>query len=250
MMPVMLMALIADVHANELALQACLARISALGATSIVCLGDIVGYAADPEAVINTISKLQQQGAIVVKGNHDSAIANPRETMNEAARVAIDWTRGRLNTAQKDFLAALPLTVEEDGRLYVHADASAPARWNYVRGPEAARASLAATTATVTFCGHLHVPALYCLSPTGKLISHVPVTDVPLPLGSHRKWLAVIGSVGQPRDHKPSAAFATYDTTARILTFRRAAYDVDEAAARIRRAGLPDVSAVRLKIGR
>jgi diadenosine tetraphosphatase ApaH/serine/threonine PP2A family protein phosphatase len=250
MMAAMLLALIADIHANELALQACLARIEALGAEKIVCLGDIVGYAADPEAVIKIVSLLQQKGAVVVKGNHDHAIAEPNETMNDAARLAIDWTRKRLSPAQKEFLAGLPLVFSEDGRLYVHGDASAPGHWNYVDGPAAAKASLAATKASVTFCGHVHAPALYCLSPAGKIISHVPVTDVPIPLGSHRRWLAVVGSVGQPRDHKPSAAFATYDTDTTLLTFRRAAYDVDEAAARVRRAGLPDVSAVRLKIGR
>ena len=246
----MLIALIADLHANELALRACLARIAELGAEKIVCLGDIVGYAAGPEAVLDTVMALHAKGAIVVKGNHDNAIAETREDMNDAARKAIDWTRARLNEGQKDFLRNLPLTAEEEGRLYVHADASAPARWNYVGDAAAARLSLEATSAGVAFCGHVHVPALYCLSPTGKIIAHVPVTDVEVPLGSHRKWLAVIGSVGQPRDHNPSASFATYDTGARLLTFRRAAYDVDEAAARIRRAGLPDISAVRLKVGR
>ena len=209
----MLIALIADLHANELALQACLAHIAELGAEKIVCLGDIVGYAADPEVVLDTVMALHAKGAIAVKGNHDNAIAETREEMNDAARKAIDWTRGRLSKTQKDFLEDLPLTMEEEGRLYVHADAAAPARL-----------SLEATSAGVTFCGHVHVPALYCLSPRDKIISHVPVTDVEVPLGSHRKWLAVMGSVGQPRDHKPSASFATYDTEVRLLAFRRAAH--------------------------
>ena len=246
----MLIAYLADIHANELALEACLRKIAERGAEKIVCLGDIVGYAADPEVVTERVMVLQQNGAIIVKGNHDHAIASHRETMNEAAKRAIEWTRPRLNMAQKEFLANLPMTVEEEGRLYVHADASEPTRWNYVRGIDQARISLEATNASITFCGHVHVPALYCLSPAGKLISHTPVTDIPMPVGSHRKWLAVVGSVGQPRDNKPSASFTTFETEERILTYHRAAYDVDEAAARIRRAGLPDMSAVRLKIGR
>jgi diadenosine tetraphosphatase ApaH/serine/threonine PP2A family protein phosphatase len=246
----MLIALIADVHANNIALQACLARIANLGAGKIVFLGDLVGYGAEPEDVVETVRFLSQKGAIVVKGNHDHAIASPRVQMNDTARRAIDWTREHLSSGAKAFLAALPMTAEENGCLYVHADASAPERWNYVTGPAAARASIEATTAALTFCGHVHVPALYCLSPTGRLITHTPVTDVAVPVGSHRRWLAVLGSAGQPRDGNPAAAFATYDTDTNSLTFHRVPYDVEAAASLVRQAGLPDALAARLLRGR
>ena len=246
----MLIALIADIHANQLGLQACLERAENLGVDRFVFLGDLVGYGPNPEDVIRTVRALHERGAVVIKGNHDHAINVPREQMNERARLAIDWTRNRLNSADKAYLAALPMTVAEEDILYVHGDASEPTAWNYVTGPVQARNSLAATTATYTFCGHTHMPALFCLSATAKLTTHVPVTDVDMPVGRHRQWLAVIGAAGQPRDGNPAAAFATYDANSRILTFRRAPYDVDAQVARVRRAGLPDLLAVRLLVGR
>jgi diadenosine tetraphosphatase ApaH/serine/threonine PP2A family protein phosphatase len=96
----------------------------------------------------------------------------------------------------------------------------------------------------------VHVPALYCLSATGRLITHTPVTDVAVPVGSHRRWLAVLGSAGQPRDGNPAAAFATYDTDTASLTFHRVPYDVETAASLVRQAGLPDALAARLLRGR
>jgi diadenosine tetraphosphatase ApaH/serine/threonine PP2A family protein phosphatase len=105
-------------------------------------------------------------------------------------------------------------------------------------------------TATVTFCGHVHVPAIYCLSATGKMVSHVPVQEVAIPLMAQRKWLAVIGSAGQPRDGNPAASFAIYDTAARTLTYHRAPYDVESVSQRIRALGLPDSLAERLLRGR
>src|SRR6185436_16857413 len=94
---IMLIALIADVHANQLALQACLERVKNLAVDRLVFLGDLVGYGADPGEVINTVRSLQERGAIVIKGNHDPAISDPREQMNKWARQAIDWTRERLS---------------------------------------------------------------------------------------------------------------------------------------------------------
>jgi diadenosine tetraphosphatase ApaH/serine/threonine PP2A family protein phosphatase len=246
----MLIALIADIHANMLALRACLDRVTALRAEKIVFLGDLVGYGAEPEETVETIRSLHERGATVIRGNHDQAAFSARDDMNETARLAIQWTRENLSDAAKNYLASLPMTAEENGCLYVHAEASAPASWKYVTSPVEARASLAATHAAITFCGHVHVPALYCVSATGKLTVHAPTTDVAVPTGIHRQWLAVIGSAGQPRDGNPAAAFATYDTAERILTFRRVSYDAESAAARVRDAGLPDVLAQRLLRGR
>ena len=249
-MAIMLIALIADVHANQLALLACLERAKNLAVDRLVFLGDLVGYGPDPGEVINTVRSLQERDAIVIRGNHDHAVSDPHEQMNKSARQVIDWTRKRLGFADKAYLAELPMTVTQDDALYVHAEASEPAAWHYVTGPVQARTSLEATTATYTFCGHVHVPALYCLSAAGKLIAHKPVSEVSVPVGSHRRWLAVIGSAGQPRDGNPAAAFATFDTNSKILTFRRVPYDVDAQVARVRRAGLPDVMAVRLLVGK
>jgi diadenosine tetraphosphatase ApaH/serine/threonine PP2A family protein phosphatase len=170
--------------------------------------------------------------------------------MNPAARAAIDWTRGRLNANQRRFLAELPMTHQEDDRLYVHSEASDPKRWRYVQSATDAARSMIAATAQVSFCGHIHQPALYSLSATAKMTSFVPTSGIPVNLLKGRQWLAVAGSVGQPRDHNPAACFLTYDTLSREITYCRVAYDVEAAATRIRDAGLPAWLADRLLQGR
>ena len=139
---------------------------------------------------------------------------------------------------------------QEDERLYVHSEASTPSKWRYVRStPDAAR-SLVATRARVTFCGHVHRPALYSMSATAKMTSFVPTADVPVQLLAGRQWLAVLGAVGQPRDGNPAASFAMFDTSTQQITYCRVPYDVETAAMRIRENGLPHWLADRLSIGR
>jgi diadenosine tetraphosphatase ApaH/serine/threonine PP2A family protein phosphatase len=245
-----LLALFADVHANRQAFAACLEAARGRGAERFILLGDFVGYGADPEWSVDTVMRLVEEGALAVRGNHDNAIGTPSETMNEAAQAAIDWTRGRLGATQRAFLASLPLTREEDDRLYVHSEASNPARWRYVQSTADAARSIAATTALVTFCGHIHRPALYSMSATAKMTSFVPTSGVGVQLLTGRRWLAVLGSVGQPRDGNPAACFATYDTEKREITYCRVPYDVETAASRIRASGLPLWLADRLLQGR
>ena len=246
----MRLAVFADIHANRQAFSACLAAARARGTERIVCLGDIVGYGADPEWAVETVMGLVNDGAIAVRGNHDNAIATPSESMNAEAQAAIEWTRGRLSGPQRQFLADLPLTHQEDDRLYVHAEASHPARWRYVLGTSEAARSLEATDAHVTLCGHIHRPALYSMSAAAKMTSFVPTSNVPVQLLGGRRWLAVVGSVGQPRDGNPAAAFAMFDTTSREITWCRVPYDVEAAAERIRANGLPHWLADRLRAGR
>ncbi len=246
----MRLALFADIHANRQAFEACLETARGRGAERFIFLGDFVGYGADPEWTIDTVMELVAQGAIAVRGNHDNAISTPSETMNAEAQAAIEWTRGRLSAAERKFLAELPLTREEDDRLCVHSEASQPARWHYVRSAADAGRSLIATDAHITFCGHIHRPTLYSMSVTGKMTSFVPVSGVAMRLLSGRRWLAVLGSVGQPRDGDPAAAFAMFDTTSRELSYCRVPYDIDAAARRIRENGLPSLLADRLFVGR
>jgi diadenosine tetraphosphatase ApaH/serine/threonine PP2A family protein phosphatase len=245
-----LLAVFADIHANREAFSACLDYARSRGAQRFVCLGDYVGYGADPEWVVETVMDLVNRGAMAVRGNHDNAVSTPSETMNAEAQAAIEWTRGRLNAAQRRFLAELPLTLHEDDRLYVHSEASTPARWRYVQSTADAARSLVATDAHVTFCGHIHQPALYSMSATAKMTSFVPTSGVPVQLLGGRRWLAVLGSVGQPRDRNPAAAFAMLDTATGEITYCRVPYDVEAAAARIRENGLPLWLADRLKVGR
>lgn len=246
----MLLAFFADVHANQQAFAACLDAARARGVERFVLLGDFVGYGADPEWAVDTVMRLVEEGAIALRGNHDDAIGTPSETMNEVAQAAIDWTRGRLSSAQRAFLAGLPLTCDEDDRLYVHSEASDPARWRYVQSAADAARSIVATSAQVAFCGHIHRPALYSMSATAKMTSFVPTPNVGVQLLKGRRWLAVLGSVGQPRDGNPAACFATYDTETREITYCRVAYDVEAAANRVRWKGLPLFLAERLFEGR
>ena len=246
----MLLAFFADIHANRQAFTACLDFARGHGAERIICLGDYVGYGADPEWTVETIMDLVEKGALAVRGNHDSAVGTPSESMNAEAQAVIEWTRGRLSAAQRRFLAELPLTLQEEDRLYVHSEASSPARWRYVQSTADAGRSLLATAAHVTFCGHIHRPALYSMSVTGKMTNFVPTSGVTVQLLQGRRWLTVLGSVGQPRDGDPAASFAMFDTISREITFCRVPYDVDTAAMRIRDNGLPHRLADRLSVGR
>lgn len=245
----MRIALLADIHGNLEALNACLADVNRRGADRMAILGDIVGYGADPVAVIDRVRALQEHGTPVLMGNHDSAIGNQRESMNAAARAAIDWTRERLSTDEHRWLAALPLTCSEDNRLYVHASPREPAKWHYVTGTDEAALGLSATQARVVLCGHVHVPQIFGLSLTGKVTAFRPVAEAPVPLLPQRRWLAVMGAVGQPRDGIPAAAYSVLDTDDGSLTLRRVPYDIDSAARKILAARLPEVLAVRLFAG-
>jgi diadenosine tetraphosphatase ApaH/serine/threonine PP2A family protein phosphatase len=244
------LAIFADIHANRQAFSACLAAARSRGAERILLLGDFVGYGADPEWTVDTVMDLVAQGALAVRGNHDQAVTSGSETMNAVAQAAIDWTRGRLSVAQRGFLADLPLTLAEDDRLYVHSEASAPARWRYVQTSADAARSLIATAAHITFCGHIHLPQLYSMSSTAKMTSFVPTSDVEVELRRGRQWLVVAGSVGQPRDRNPAASFLMFDTETLAVSYCRVPYDVDEAARRILENGLPPWLAERLLIGR
>jgi diadenosine tetraphosphatase ApaH/serine/threonine PP2A family protein phosphatase len=245
-----LLAFFADIHANRQAFSACLDFARTLGVERIICLGDYVGYGADPEWAVETVMGLVENGARAVRGNHDTAIGASADGMNAEAQAAIEWTRGRLSVPERRFLAQLPLSLEDGERLYVHSEASTPARWRYVLSTADAGRSLLSTEAHITFCGHVHRPALYSISVTGKMTSFVPTTDVAVRLLQGRRWLVVLGSVGQPRDGDPAASFATFDTNSREITYRRVPYDVDTAARRIRENGLPPWLADRLSVGR
>jgi len=244
------LAIFADIHANRQAFETCLKAAQARGAERFVLLGDFVGYGADPEWVVDKVVELVGAGAIAVGGNHDLAVGSSGETMNNEAQIAMEWTRGRLDAAQRRFLADLPLVVDDDERLYVHADASNPSRWNYVHSAQEAAKCLVGAGCHVVFCGHVHKPALYSLSSTAKMTSFVPKTDVAVRLLHGRQWLAVAGSVGQPRDAIPAASYALYDTDSSDITYCRVPYDIEEAARRIRQNGLPPRLAERLLRGR
>lgn len=251
----MRIALLADLHANREAGEACLAKLRRIGFDRVVVLGDIVGYGGDPGWAVGTVQALVAAGGAAVLGNHDEAVvrsaqADAATQRHPHAQAAIAWTRDRLDDAQRAFLAGLPASIEDDDRLYVHANAWAPLQWGYVANPMAAAQSLAATRQRVTFCGHVHEPALYHSQPGGGARHFAPVPGVAMPLIASRRWLAVPGSCGQPRDGNPAACCALYDATRGTLTTLRVAYDHHAAADRILAAGLPGSLARRLVEGR
>jgi diadenosine tetraphosphatase ApaH/serine/threonine PP2A family protein phosphatase len=246
----MLVALLADLHANLEAVTACLDHARARGATAYAFLGDLVGYGADPGPVLDLVRAHADRGAPAVLGNHDDAVARgASENMDPAARTAVEWTRAQLSPEQVAFLDGLPLTARVGGALLVHASADEPSAWTYVSDAVAAARSLDAAQATWVFCGHVHEPTLYFTGAGGTPLPFTPVPGVPIPVPSHRRWLAIVGSAGQPRDGNTAACYALADLDASRLTFHRVPYDWRAAAAKIRAAGLPARLADRLERG-
>ena len=171
-------------------------------------------------------------------------------SFNDTARAAIAWTRTQLTPQQCDFLRALPLSAKQADSLFVHASAWAPEAWDYVTDARAASRSFDATQQRTTFCGHVHVPEIYHLSGTGKIASFTPIAGTAIPLTPQRRWLAILGAVGQPRDGIPAASYAILDEERTTLTYMRVPYDAAGAAAKVRAAGLPAVLSLRLLAGR
>jgi diadenosine tetraphosphatase ApaH/serine/threonine PP2A family protein phosphatase len=245
----MLIALFADIHGNLEALNACIAHAKERDARRFVFLGDLVGYGADAAAVVDLVAGFAADGAIVVKGNHDEAVKGRGSDLDDSAHEAIEWTRTTLNEKQREFLASLPLRIISDEMCFVHSSADRPESWRYIDTVAAARESMDAAPATYVFCGHTHEQRLYFRTLAGKTASFHPTPGSAVPIHSHHKWLGVVGSVGQPRDGNPSAAYAIFDTEAEEMTFFRVPYDHLAAAAKIRRAGLPTAFAERIEHG-
>ncbi len=255
-LPAMRLALMSDLHANLHALQACLAHAREQQATHYAFLGDLVGYGADPGAVVDLVMGLADEGALVLKGNHDDMAARPPGTCAQPTlgETTARWTHDQLDAAQRSFLDGLPMTQQLDRALLVHATVDEPELWRYVYDAAAAGQSLDAASAheevRYVFGGHVHRQSLYYRAADGQLMPFTPTPGMPIPVSARRHWLATIGSVGQPRDGSPKAMYTLYDSEQSELTFHRVAYDHHAAADAIRRAGLPDFFADRLEIGR
>jgi len=267
----MKLALLSDVHGNLHALDACLAHAHAQGAERFAVLGDMVGYGAFPAQVVARCQQLYFAGGIVLRGNHEEMLkdvhargggsvsdttapvspASNRQTLGEQT---VAWTHAQLSAAQRYWLENLPLTAHDAHVWMVHASADAPELWRYVEDERMARLSLDAACLNpeirYVFGGHVHHQSLYYRGTGRQLMPFKPTAGVAIPTPSHRRWLATIGSVGQPRDGDTRAMYALFDTAAEKLTFHRIAYDHMEAAHSIRQAGLPEFLAVRLETGR
>jgi len=245
-------AILSDIHANLEALTACLAHAERQGAQAYAFLGDLVGYGADPHACLDLVRRHAADGAIVVRGNHDeAALGGLCADMSFIAREAAVWTRGQLAPDERAFLAGLPDSVAHAGapaQLFVHASANRPTEWEYLAGTNAVARCLAATDAGLVFAGHVHQPLFY-FSARGRMTAFAPQPGIAVPISTSRRWLALAGSVGQPRDGNPAASYLLYDDALRLLTNHRVPYDWLRAADKIRAAGLPASLAARLEHG-
>lgn len=244
-------AVFSDIHSNLEALRACLAHARARGAEEYAFLGDLVGYGADPVACIDIVATLAARGAVVVMGNHDeAALSGLCENMNFVARDAIYWTRSQLGQKERDFLQNLPMVVKKEDSLYVHASADKPGNWTYVENEKLAGLCMQAANTIFTFAGHVHSQILYYRMNQEMPHAFQPMPGVPIPILPHRHWLAIVGSVGQPRDGNNAASYALIDRDQTTLTFFRVPYDYMSAANKILAAGLPQRLALRLESGR
>lgn len=248
------LALFSDLHANLPALDACLAHAAKEGADKIAILGDIVGYGPHPAAVVERCRQLEQEGATVLRGNHDVSITPSPDASANWGSLTTSWTFDQLNQDQQNWLAQLPLTATLDLVFLVHATADAPEKWHYVQDERLAERSVDAASKNpeirYIFGGHVHQQSLYFRGSGRRLMRFIPKSGIAIPVGSHRHWLATVGSVGQPRDGDTRSNYALLDLATSQLTFHRVTYDHLAVSQEMRAIGLPEELAGRLEQGR
>ncbi len=236
--------IIADIHGNLEGLQVVLADIKEQKCTHVVCLGDVVGYGANPKECLDIIRGMNIP---VVKGNHDEYIGSSEdpEGFNDAAAEAVSWSRNQLTEDDRRWLRELKYFRLVANFSIVHATLDAPQRWGYVFEKLEAAASFTYQNTQVCFFGHTHVPVAF-IRDTGVRGG----TYSKFRVESGKKYFVNVGSVGQPRDGDPRAAYVIYDLPQQTIELRRLDYDIPTAQAKIRAARLPERLAERLATGR
>jgi len=237
-------AIIADIHSNLEALEVVLDDIKAQKCDQIVCLGDIVGYGANPKECLQIVRELNIP---CVKGNHDEYCStdNPMEGFNPHAADAIAWTRRQLGDEEKQFLKELKYIRLIHNFTIVHATLDVPQRWGYVFDKLMAAASFTYQNTNVCFFGHTHVPLAFIRDSVVRGGTYSKFKVEP-----DKKYFVNVGSVGQPRDNNPKAGYVIYDMDEMTIELRRLDYDIKKAQAKIIAAGLPQRLADRLAVGK
>lgn len=240
-------AFLGDIHGNTDALTRVLASIAEQGADKTVCLGDVVGYGAEPVQCLETIRALKCD---VIAGNHDWAAVGKIsiECFNAYAKAAALWTRDQLSQEQKDWLANLPLVLTYDHCAVAHGTFHQPEAFNYIQTVFDAEQSFEALRrlgAAIGFLGHSHVPVgFFDTDPITYTLENL------IPIDAETATIVNAGSVGQPRDENNKASWALFDSDKREVTIFRIEYDIDAAASKIRASGLPEILAARLYQGK
>ncbi|MFH1227309.1 MAG: metallophosphoesterase [Planctomycetota bacterium] len=238
-------AIFGDIHGNLEALEAVLEKCAQEKPDKYICTGDIVGYGADPVACIDKILALKP---IIVAGNHDFAAVGILNTdfFNHYAFQAIEWTRNQLPPKYRDFLGKLRLVEKLNGLTIVHSTLYNPELFEYIQTNYDVQLGFSNLDGNICFIGHSHVPVSFVLQRGSFSFSTEPF----LPVTKEIKVIANIGSVGQPRDDNPAAAYAIYDDAEGIIWIKRIEYDVEKASDKIKKAKLPEILAERIKYGR
>jgi diadenosine tetraphosphatase ApaH/serine/threonine PP2A family protein phosphatase len=236
-----------DIHGNLDALQACLEHMKTGGVDRYVCVGDIVGYGAEPHACVEAARGVAE---VTVAGNHEYAVVGKMglEFFNAYAKEAIEWTQQQLPEDDFDYLKNLPLVARENGFTVTHSTLHAPEAFGYIETLYSAHMSLSFLEDQVCFVGHSHIPITFILDREQKTIAYT--MDEEIQLSASHKALVNVGSVGQPRDENPRASYATYDPDRGLIQIHRVGYNAELAAQKIRSAGLPEVLSARLLMGR
>jgi predicted phosphodiesterase len=233
----MRLAVISDIHSNLEALQKALEIISNKSVDEIICLGDTVGYGANPNECLDLV---RSSTPYILMGNHDEAAVDPSiaHSFNRHARAAAEWTARELTDSNKSFIKSLPCEITRHDIYFVHASPYEPSEWHYIITPADADKNFSKFSSRVCFIGHSHEPFVYCED---------GMTDMVLP---GKRYIINVGSVGQPRDNDPRLSFGIYDTGSDSYENIRAEYDVKTASDKIRQAGLPTLLAERILVGR
>lgn len=243
--------LFSDIHGNSEAFERILAALKKEKVKQYVFLGDLVGYGASPKECIVMLKALQKEARChCIAGNHDYAVCGltKYERYSKLARESIDWTRQELSEAEMKFLAGFPLVEGPAEGLpftIVHANLAAPGEWGYIWDIDDADLSFRLLKTQVCFIGHSHKPIVFT---SGKTVDWFISDEIEL--GIDMQYMINIGSVGQPRDGNPLAAYAVYDSEEGTVRIKRVAYDIKSAQEKILKAGLPRLLADRLAVGK
>jgi predicted phosphodiesterase len=240
---------ISDIHSNRPALEAVLEDAGRFDYEAVWCLGDVVGYGPEPDACVTQIRLLK---ATCVAGNHDWAVLDRRDVddFNPEAGQAVLWTRDHLSSENLAWLSDLPCTPLENGEFTLTHGSPRDPVWEYILYPSTARTNFDSFTTPFCLVGHTHVPVLYVWREGDAGVRvHSPTPGQSLALRDDLRIILNPGSVGQPRDNDPRAAYAILDTDEAIWLPRRVSYPIEITQARMRAAGLPDRLINRLAFG-